>query len=69
MKQDQREAKKKIDWVLPKEYSYFCITCKEVTNWHNTPNGKFSKCQTCGTKGTNTKKRCKDCHEIAYLYV
>lgn len=56
-------------WQLPEQYSYFCVVCKKVAEWTNTQNGKFSKCNACGTLGTNKKKRCKDCHESDYLYV
>ena len=41
--QEERKQSEQA-WQLPEDYSYFCITCKQVTNWRNSENGKYSKC-------------------------
>ena len=54
--------------ALPDTYKYFCVECKEVTDWRNNGD-KTSSCRECGLQGTNTKQRCVDCHEKGYLYL
>ena len=44
------------------------MQCKQVSEWTNNGD-KTSKCTKCGLQGTNTKQRCKECHEQHYLYL